>query len=113
MPNLYADENFAKQVTLKLRELGHDVLTIADDGLSSQRTSDENVLKRATKLERILITFNRKDFIKLHNQNERHSGIIVCTIDSDFDALALRIHKELSDQSNFAGQLIRINRPNP
>jgi hypothetical protein len=40
-----------------------------------------------------------------------HAGIIVCTFDPDFKALAQRIHDALLAQPEMAGQLVRINRP--
>ena len=62
---------------------------------------------------RIVVTFNRKDFIQLHKQNSNHSGIIVCTEDKDFTGLANRIDKAiLSLNNDTTNQLIRVNRPN-
>ena len=113
MAQLYSDENFAFPVVEALRTLGHDVLTIADDGLDNQRTPDEVVLQRASELDRVLITFNRKDFIKLHNENQKHAGIVVCTIDPNFQELADRVNELLEQSEPLTGQLLRINRPNP
>ena len=58
------------------------------------------------------MTFNRKQFIRLHNENSDHAGIIVCTVDSNFEALAERIHVALDSTPDMTGQLIRVNRPN-
>jgi hypothetical protein len=47
------------------------------------------------------------------NENYVHAGIIVCTEDSDFQALAARIHEAISIKGgDLEGQLIRVNRPN-
>ncbi|MGH8059503.1 MAG: hypothetical protein ACREOH_20080 [Candidatus Entotheonellia bacterium] len=40
-----------------------------------------------------------------------HAGIVGCTFDPDFAALAQRIHTALGAQPQMTGQLIRVNRP--
>jgi len=46
------------------------------------------VLRFAIDQGRCLISLNRRHFVKLHEENPKHPGIIVCTTDSDFEALA-------------------------
>lgn len=41
MARLYADENFPLPVVEELRRLGHDVLTMYEDGRANQSISDE------------------------------------------------------------------------
>ena len=72
---------------------------------------DEDVLAFSITEKRILLTINRKHFIRLHRQQPDHAGIIVCTFDLDFVALGQRIHNALVEQSDLSRQLIRINRP--
>jgi predicted nuclease of predicted toxin-antitoxin system len=86
MARLYADENFPLQVIEHLRRLGHEVLTVQDDGCAGQAIADPAVLSRATEQGRALLTLNRRDFIRLHLQNARHGGIIVCTFDADLSS---------------------------
>lgn len=93
--------------------LGHDVLTTLDSDNAGQAIPDHEVLAFAKQRGCILVTFNRKHFIRLHNENSDHAGIIVCTVDSDFEALAERIHAVLEVTPDMSGQLIRVNRPNP
>jgi hypothetical protein len=113
MARLYTNENFRKRVVEILRDLGHDVLTSFEAENANLSIPDDKVLGFAHENNRIVLTFNRKDFIQLHNQNPTHSGIIVCTEDKDNIALAQRIHEEIlllkGDTNN---QLIRVNRPN-
>lgn len=113
MARLYTNENFRKRIVEILREFGHDVLTSFEAENANLSIPDDKVLDFATENERIVLTFNRKDFIQLHNQSIIHSGIIVCTEDKDNMALAQRIHNEIlllnGDCNN---QLIRVNRPN-
>ncbi|HOY06715.1 MAG TPA: DUF5615 family PIN-like protein [Saprospiraceae bacterium] len=112
MARIYANENFPTRAIEILRQLGHDVLTTHEAGNSNQAIPDENVLSFATAEQRAVLTFNRKDFFLLHRQNPSHAGIIACTEDIDFDALAHRIHEAiLVHGENLESQVIRINRP--
>jgi hypothetical protein len=111
MARLYSNENFPFPVVEKLRQLGHDILTIQDASQTGQSMPDEAVLNFARETGRILLTLKRKHFVHLHNQNKMHSGIIVCSFDPDSESLAYRIHEAISNHPNLLGQLIRINRP--
>jgi hypothetical protein len=71
------------------------------------------VLSFAAAEARIVLTMNRRHFIRLHDENPHHAGIVVCTVDPDFKALAQRIDVALESQPDMAGQLVRINRPAP
>ncbi len=112
MSKLYVNENFPLPVVKFLRNFGHDVLTAFDAGNANQRIPDDEVLQFAVSQNRILLTINRRDFIRLHNQNSVHSGILVCTENANFEAFALNIHTELlKNESNFANQLLKIYKP--
>jgi predicted nuclease of predicted toxin-antitoxin system len=108
---LYADEQYPYPVVKCLRELGHDVLTVREAGKANQRIPDDEVLAFATSLDRVLVTQNRKDFIQLHRVQPNHAGIIVCTDDRNWDALAQRIHDAVEGEESLQGKLIRIVRP--
>lgn len=69
MAKLYADENFPLPVVEELRHLGHDVLTIVDDGKANCQFPDQAVLQRASAQNRIVLTLNRKHFWRLHEQS--------------------------------------------
>ncbi len=111
MARLYSNENFPFPTVEELRRLGHDVVTMLDTGKAGQAVPDEDVLAFAAAENRILLTLNRKHFINLHKHTADHSGIVVCTFDPDFAALALRIHQALEAHPRMSGQLVRINRP--
>ena len=111
MARLYSNENFPLPVVDELRRLGHDVLTIQGAAQANQAISDEAVLAFAHSEGRRLLTRNRKHFIRLHNQQAAHSGIIACTFDPDFAAMAGRIDIAIQAQPHPSGQLTRINRP--
>jgi hypothetical protein len=91
--------------------LGHDVLTTVESGRAGQAIPDPDVLVFAVAEQRIVLTLNRRHFIQLHTALPAHAGIVVCTFDPDFAALAQRIHKAIEAQPQMAGQLVRINRP--
>lgn len=108
---LYANENFPLPAVERLRQFGHDVLTTIEAGKANQSIEDEEVLNFAASEGRAVLTLNRKHFVRLHESKAKHSGIIVCTFDPDFDGQAQRIDNELRNVSDLAQQLIRINRP--
>ncbi|MBI3865216.1 MAG: DUF5615 family PIN-like protein [Planctomycetia bacterium] len=110
MARLYANENFPFPVVEELRRLGHDALTVAETGKANQKTSDREVLDFAISENRALLTLNRKHFFRLHREQPAHTGIIACTFDPDFGALANRIHVAISAASHLAGQVVRVNR---
>ena len=113
MARLYANENFPLPTVEELRRLGHDVLTIQETGKAGRSTPDEEVLAFAKADDRILLTLNRKHFVRLHREQPNHAGVIVCSFDPDFIALAHRIHEAIGAQPDLSDQLVRINRPNP
>ena len=107
----YADENIPLFVITELRNLGHDVLTVFEDGKANQKVPDEEILQRAAELGRVVLTLNRRDFKKLHSADNSHAGIFICTFDSDFFGQAVRIAKKAVEIKTANGQLIRIYRP--
>ena len=105
----YSNENFPLAAVNKLRVLGHDVLTTLEAGRAGQAIADDEVLEFATQEGRVLLTLNRRDFIRLHTK-QHHAGIIVCRFDLDYDALAMKIHKAIQEVDDFSNHLIRVNR---
>jgi uncharacterized protein with PIN domain len=69
---LYANENFRQPLVRELRKLGYDVLTSLEANQDNQGIPDSQVLEFAISQNRALITYNRKDFLKLHKGNQRH-----------------------------------------
>jgi sugar phosphate isomerase/epimerase len=107
---LYTNENVPLPVAEELRRLGHDVMTVQESGLGGQSIPDHVVLTFAIDQGRGLITLNRRHFVKLHEETREHPGIIVCTTDNDFVALAARIDAAVRGTASLAGKLIRVNR---
>lgn len=98
MARLYADEQYPYPVVEYLRILGHDVLTVQEAGRANQKIADPDVLAFATNDNRTVVTQNRKDFIRLHSLQPEHAGIIVCTNDRDWQALANRTDAAIRDE---------------
>lgn len=110
MAKLYTNENVPLPVAEELRRLGHDVMTVQESGLGGQSVPDHAVLKFAIDQDRCLITLNRRHFVKLHVETPVHPGLIVCTTDGDFMALAARIDAVVHGTPSLAGKLMRVNR---
>ena len=111
MARLYADEQFPREVSDRLRMLEHDVLTVQEAGNANLGIPDEEVLAYAIEDERAVVTLNRSDFIRLHRASPDHCGIIVCTNDPDRTRLATRIDAAIADEEPLSGKLIRVVRP--
>ncbi len=107
---LYSNENFPLPVVEALRQMGHDVLTTRDAGRANEGIPDEELLAFAIAEKRAVLTHNRQDFIRLHRLNPEHEGIIVCTDNPDFPALAVKVHDHLQAVDSLKGLLIRVNR---
>jgi len=111
MASFYADEQFPFQVTELLRNLGHDVLTVQEAGNANQRIPDDQVLAFAVGQERSILTINRIDFIRLHQRNNQHFGIVVCTNNRNWEQFATRVDEAVRAEESLQGQLIRVVRP--
>ncbi len=92
---LYSNENFPLPAVLELRQFGHDCMTVVESDNANRQMTDASLLSFATQENRAIITFNRRHFIALHQKSQDHAGIIVCTVDPDFVALARRIHEAI------------------
>lgn len=111
MARLYSDENFPFPIVECLRALGHDLLTAKEAGNANLQIPDEEVLAFAVANKRAVLTRNRRDFIRLHQLQPEHAGIIVCTEDPDFKGASMRIHQAISAEGSLRGELVRIVRP--
>ncbi len=75
MLKLYLDEDVLHAPTLEkeLNRIGLDVLSTQTAGRAGQGITDPEQLLFATKQERVLVTFNIRDYAKMEN----HSGILM------------------------------------
>jgi Domain of unknown function (DUF5615) len=109
--HFYADENFRRPVVEALRQLGHDVPTAQEAGRAGLGIDDDTILADAAAADRILLTQNRRDFIRRHHAGMPYQGIIVCTYDPDAGAMARRIDEAVATASVPGRWLLRVNRP--
>ena len=73
---------------------------------------DSEVLEFAVAEARILLSHNRIHFLRLHrHRTAAHPGMVLCTFDPDFRALAQRIHTAVASTPDMSNQLMRVNRP--
>jgi predicted nuclease of predicted toxin-antitoxin system len=79
---LYFDENIASQFAYALRKDKYDVVTAREAGMLGK--SDEEQLDYAVTLGRTILTHDRDDYTKLHNQylerGQDHYGIIILIV---------------------------------
>ena len=111
MARFYSNENFAKDVVDCLRGLGHDVLTSLEAGNANKQIDDLEVLRFATCQQRVVVTYNRRDFLRLHNRGIPHAGIVLCTFDPYFERQAKRINDSMTDGTDLANQILRVYQP--
>ena len=108
--SFYANENFALDMVEILRKLGHVVTTSYEAGQANKSIPDDEVLSYAIRNGLAVITFNRDDFIKLHNNGVQHSGIVVCKTNRDYRSQISCLQDYLHTQSSLVNRLIRIKR---
>ena len=111
MARFYSNENFPHPAVEALRKLGHDIITIQERGRHNERVPDPEVLAFAVSEQRAILTLNRKDFIRLHNEDASHEGVVVCHEDRDFPRLAQSIHDAVFGHPSIAGMLIQVPKP--
>lgn len=109
MARLYADEQFPRPIVEFLRNHGHDVLTVQEAGQSG--SSDPDVFAFAIANNRTVLTQNRRDFVKLHQLQPNHAGLVICSSDRNFIRLAEQIHQAIAAEEFLQDKLIRVVRP--
>lgn len=111
MARFYSNENISFPLVDALRSLGHDVLTSYDAGNANLAVPDAEVLAFAAAEGRILLSYNRLHFVRLHKHRTLdHAGIVICSFDPDYAGQAQRIHDAVASLSDSANQLLRVNR---
>ena len=107
---LYANENIPLPLVERLRNLGYDVQTSNDAGLSNLRTPDDRVLEHATSSGRAVLTLNWKHFKALHRVGTSHAGIVGFPPDTDAAGLASRIDAALKIHVPADNKCLRVTK---
>jgi predicted nuclease of predicted toxin-antitoxin system len=68
------DENVSPSIVRPLSESGHDVYHVRDRGLMGQ--PDHVIWRHAVDENRILVTINARDFVRLARREELHGGLV-------------------------------------
>jgi len=105
---LYSNENIRLSTVNALRDIGYDVQTSYEAGQANQGIPDNEVIEYAKGSKRAILTYNRKDYIKLHKQINSHSGIVVCREHHDDQKLARRIHATINNVESLDNKLLRV-----
>ena len=99
MTSILLDEDIHKSAAEQLRLRGYNAIHIVEAGRAWK--SDEEQLLFADTEERVIITFNVKDYVKLHeiflSEKKHHSGIILSKqipIGEFIKKLAKLLHEE-------------------
>ena len=110
--DLYFDENFGLRAVEELRAIGYDCLTLQEDGKGGIGYPDSRVLQDGAAQGRVVVTFDRRDYHRLHRSGEiPHRGIVLCTRDPDPKRLAANIHAALSNKETMDGEVVNVYRP--
>lgn len=105
---IFANENIFEPIIDYLKDLGNDVFSIRDSGLSG--ISDDEVYQRACKEKRVIITMD-KDFSRMFRfPPEKCGGIIVVkiykrTVDETID-LFKKFYKSTKEKDVFENLVI-------
>ena len=80
-PKIHLNENLSPRLATQLRNHGFDVTSSQEAGLLSE--SDDRQLEHAVSQQRVIVTFNVRDFSCLHEKylsaGKEHCGIIFST----------------------------------
>ena len=68
------DENVSPTIVRSLSAVGHDVYHVRDRGLIGQ--PDHVIWRRAVDEDRVLVTINAGDFVRLAEREELHGGLL-------------------------------------
>lgn len=117
IPKVYTDEDVHGVVARELRLRGHDALSAPESGKLGIK--DDKQLEFAISQGRALLSFNTRDFRKLHEQyiteSKKHYGIIISkrlpvgvTVKAMLNLLSNRSGKEMINKLEWLSRWIDI-----
>jgi predicted nuclease of predicted toxin-antitoxin system len=71
---LLVDENVSPSIVRLLNDAGHDAYHVRDRGLGGE--PDHVIWRRAVDENRVLVTINARDFVRLAKREELHGGLV-------------------------------------
>lgn len=107
---LLLDENLSPKVAEALRRDGIDAIHVRDRGLLE--ASDHRVLDKAFDEDRVLVTANVGDFVKLAHSRELHAGIILIEngglLRDEQHEVVRRACDQIGARYDMANQVLRV-----
>jgi predicted nuclease of predicted toxin-antitoxin system len=107
---LLLDENLSPAAAVALAADGIDACHVRDRGLLG--ASDHDVLERAYQEDRVLVTSNVDDFVKLVSAREIHAGIVLLErgglLRAEQIALMREVAAMLADHGAMINELLRV-----
>ena len=107
---LLLDENLSPAAAVALAANGIDACHVRDRGILG--ASDHDVLERAYQEDRVLVTSNVDDFVKLAAAREIHAGIVLIErgglLRDEQIALVLKVAAKLADHGAMLNDLLRV-----
>lgn len=107
---LLLDENLSPAAAVALAADGIDACHVRDRGILG--ASDHDVLERAYQEDRVLVTSNVDDFVKLAAAREIHAGIVLVErgglLRDEQIALVREVAAMLADHGALINELLRI-----
>ena len=113
MALLYADEDLSRKFVDILDGRGHDVVYAVDTGATAR--TDAWHLQQASVQDRVLITFNERDFKYLHRlwtslrifelMTRQHAGILTATAQLEPSAWLPALEELLTTDPNLSGKM--------
>ena len=114
MALLYADEDLSREFVDLLDARGHDVVYAVDTGAKAR--TDAWHLQQAAVQDRMLITFNERDFRYLHRlwtslrifevMTRKHAGILTATVQLEPSAWLPTLEELLITESDLSGRML-------
>jgi predicted nuclease of predicted toxin-antitoxin system len=104
------DENLSPAAAVALAADGIDACHVRDRGILG--ASDHDVLERAYHEDRVLVTSNVDDFVKLAAARELHAGIVLVErgglLRDEQIALVREVAAKLADHGAMINELLRV-----
>ena len=110
MARFLADEDFDFAIVEALRVRGHEVIRHQEIGEAPRGELDPQVLARARAEGLVLLTHNRRDFVRIHRSGVAHAGILALPQHPDTSDAAARIDALVGAEASLTNRLFKVNR---
>jgi predicted nuclease of predicted toxin-antitoxin system len=113
---LLLDEHFPPRIAATLRAQGFDVTCVIEQG--RQQSADEEVWRQAILEERVVVTYDRDDFLALFNlfftDGVRHPGLVIISSrtirPNDYGTLLRSLQRLMTEDEDLSDQVVFLTR---